>query len=320
MQPFLSLPGNLETAALSWSKDGRLLASAGATQLQVRDLQSGALLRVPQSHTQSITDVAFSPDAKLLATSGYSGAEVADVTTQKVLWRRDNRAVVAGWSHDGATLYLVEQTGENKSQIAAFDARSGALQRVIGHPSGNTLNAPLEAQLSPDGSHIVSAVLYSYTGNLYTSMMEVWDIAGARLVWGSSLEGWCDAIAWSPDGQWIVAKAGTHNHAFPNGIDFVPGHLGVKWHAAATGAGNAKTRLDLRDEVESLAFSPDGETLAVSFKRGQAQLWDESGQSKGELSNSTNISTLAWSNDGKELAGGGKGAPLRIWLLPWLSR
>lgn len=314
-QPVVTLPGNLETSALSWSSNGQFLASAGATQLQVRDLKSGASLRVPQSHTQQITHVAFSPDAKLVATSGYSGAEVAEIATQKVLWRREDRAVIAGWGSDSSTLYLAEKNKGNRSQIAAFDARSGALQKLIGSiPGGYT---PLEAQLSPNRDKIAIAVLMNYTNNLYTTMLEVWDIAGAKLDWGSSLDGWCDALAWSRDGRGIVAKAGDRAHAFPNGIDFVPGRLGVKWHDAATGDLDvAKSRRDFRDPVEALAFSPDGQTLVVSFERGPAQLWNSDAKFRTELESSNgNVSAWAFSSDGKRLAAGGKGAPLHIWTL-----
>ena len=319
-RPFFAWPGNLETAAIAWSSDGKLLASAGATQLQVRDLRSGASVRVPQNHLQQITHVAFSPDSALLATSGYAGLEVADIAARQMKWKRDNRAVIAGFSRDGATLYVAEKIGQNRSQIAALDARSGALQKIIGRSSGTSLNTPIAAHLSPDGTQIAVAVLANYTGNRYTTMLEVWDIAGASLKWGSSLNGWSDAFAWSRDGKWIVAKSGDRAMAYPNGVDFVSGQMGLKWHDAANGNSGKNTRLDFRSEVKALIFSPDGERLLVALDRGAAQVWkaDETFQTfQSELANSDgNINAWSFSPDAKHLAAGGQGALLRVWTPP----
>jgi WD40 repeat protein len=53
----------------------------------------------------------------------------------------------------------------------------------------------------------------------------------------------------------------------------------------------------------SVAFSPDGQTLAVGDGDGDLTLWNAAtGQTIAELSESSAVNTLAFSPDGKQLA------------------
>ena len=56
--------------ALSFSPDGTLLAVAAGSDLQLWDVKSGVLLTTLTGHSDTITQVSFSPDQKTIATTG----------------------------------------------------------------------------------------------------------------------------------------------------------------------------------------------------------------------------------------------------------
>src|SRR5262249_19551437 len=74
--------------------------------------------------------------------------------------------------------------------------------------------------------------------------------------------------------------------------------------------GTELVRLAKLPEVHSVAFSPDGDTLAVGDDSGSVQLWDRAGgRMRGELEfeGVGDADWVAFSPDGKTLARGGRG-------------
>lgn len=78
------------------------------------------------------------------------------------------------------------------------------------------------------------------------------------------------------------------------------------------------TTLDIGDDVSSVAFSPDGKTLAAdgSSLSGGAQLWDVStGKLTGTPGSDSVVTSVAFSPDGKTLATGTFDRGTRLWDL-----
>ena len=110
-------------------------------------------------------------------------------------------------------------------------------------------------------------------------------------------------MALSSDGSTLASISG----GFDNTIEL--------WD---TDSGQLKAALeghadDTDDWITSVAFSPDGATLAGSGSDGALQLWDvDSGQFKAALEGNQ-ITSVAFSPDGTTLAGGSWDDTIRLW-------
>ena len=106
-------------------------------------------------------------------------------------------------------------------------------------------------------------------------------------------------IAFSPDGTRLV----------------VASHTGIWLHDAHTLAEIVQLTV-YRHSITSVAFSPDGKTLASGSAAGMLRLWDaENGQLKATLKEHTaRVTSVAFSPDGKTIASGGDLDDGLIWL------
>ena len=123
------------------------------------------------------------------------------------------------------------------------------------------------------------------------------DGAIARLGKGS-ISNFDRAVAWSPDGTRLA----------------VAGSIGIWLYDAHTGAEVARLT-GHRDWVSSVAFSPDGNTLASGSRDDTIRLWDvQTGEERSTIRGHTeNVLSVAFSPDGNTLASGSRDATIRLW-------
>jgi WD40 repeat protein len=280
---------------ISFSPDGRLLATAGADKtMKVWDISkqgtesfSGQPLFTLSDFASDVASAAFSPDGTRLVTASYDNTAIVwEATTGKKLLTLEghtggiNEAV---FSPDGRS--IVTASVDNTAKV--WDAKTGRLKfDLIGHTGGLTSVA-----VSPDGTRIATA---SYDGTVI-----IWDArTGARL---STLGQGCNMldVAFSPDGESIA----TADNCL----------LASVWDLAS---GETKfSKRDHTDIVLSVAFSPDGTLMASSSLDGTVIVRDANDGSQKYIlrGDTSDINTIAFSPDGRMIATGNSDGKAKLW-------
>jgi WD40 repeat protein len=303
--------GNLFTAhqlqvnAVAFSKDGRLLASAGEdATVKVWETASGGLLLTFRQHGGPVTCVGFSPDGKLVASGSTDKTvkvwQAQNGTVRATLPTQAAAVLGVAWSPDGTRLASgggSQQFSQKAHELKIWDATSGQELRVLrGHA-----DAVESVAFSGDGELLASA------GGDHT--VKVWEATGRRELLPAPAP--CDkllALAFRPDGRALAAAGQCLRGGDQRGL--------VQIWDVATGQ-ERRTLRGHKMEVLGLAWSPDGQLIVTGGMEPLIAAWrPDDGTTTFTLAGHRHkVSSLAFSPDGRRLASGSFDDKVIIWDL-----
>ena len=240
----------LQIQALALSPDEKTLAVGVANDGSIRFInpKTGDLMNtLSPTHDNWVQVLTFSPDGKVLASSGDDGQiilwDIAISKEIKQLYKGDAWIWGMSFSPDGKSLIAGSDVA---STFRVWDTTSWELQRTF---SGDFAN---DLAFSPDGSKFATA-----GGGIHEA--NIWDFASGKKLFNlSGLQGWVWAVAYSPNGKYVAS----------GGV----GDVVVVWDA---NTGNRAYELATGDDfIQTLAYNSDGTKLASGGS--EVVIWDMS--------------------------------------------
>ncbi len=317
------------TWSVAVSHSGQYWA-AGSKRGEVRVWRDGGqtLHLVWQAHTDTTSNLAFSPDERLLASGSWDGSlKLWDLVRGTLLWERltsnincvafapDGSLLANGG--DDALIQIWHVTSATLVQTLA--SQGGAVHALVWSPDGKLLASSgfdgrirmweiqnsiclqtLEAHsnwvtglaFAPNGTRLASAS--------WDRTVRLWDMASGRLL--QTLTGHTDRalrVAWSPDGR-TVASAGFDKTIRLWNVERESYQAALHGHSA---------------DVYAITFTPDSGSLLSGGEDGTVRVWDvESGQCVRIIRGyAVTLYDVDWSPDGTQLVSGGTNTLVTMW-------
>ena len=319
---------------LTYSPDGNHLAVSCPTGIWIFDAHTGAELKLLVMPTDSrVRSLTYSPDGKTLASGNFDGAiylwDVAAAKIEDTLKAHTDIVVSLAYSPDGKTL----ASGNSNNTLILWDVATRESKTLV-----NPHNAISNLSFNPDGITLASSAY----GTVY-----LWNVATRQL--DSTLKVTTNrvhSVAFSPDGNTLASGFGDavglwdlgtgENKAIlrgpiggalslafnKDGTLLASGSRGKRgfssWvdadvHVWDISTGWVKFTLEGHsDRITSVAFSPDGNTVASGSADDTVILWDvATGKRKSNLGN--RFQSVAYSPDGRTIAAGSVEGIVRLW-------
>ncbi len=301
-------PGHNEIESLDYSKNGKLIVSAGGTSLRLWDAATGRENRTFAGVTEVIYSVAFSPDARLIITGGYNHkAKLWDVETGKTIKvftgpTKDDLIESVAFSPDGRSVL----TSGSDKVIRLWDIASGQeIRSFTGHTAWvNSVG------FSPDGKYAVSG---SWDGTI-----KIWDVSTGAETGPFKENKTVPDYKAARDNVRSAAgrgRGGDSRGAVPAPAAAAPRSEAPPAPIVRMGDKMAWNIESFKNRLSTVIYSPDGQYLLSGNWGGVISLWDAStGQKiKNFTGHSGRINSLAFSSDGRRILSAGRDNLVKIW-------
>jgi WD40 repeat protein len=302
---------------VTFSPDGRILGTAGADHTMrlwdVSDPRRSSEWRTLTGHTDAVYALAFSPDGRTLVTADEDNtARLARLSDIVPIGHTDTVNAVA-FSPKGHLLGTAN--GDHTTRLVdVSDAHRPEELTTLANPEG----AVDVATFSPDGR-----LLATTSSDRKTVMTRLWDVSDPHypkeLHTFPGNDNVLYSVAFSPDGH-ILAASGVAATAITLWDVSDPRHpreLGALISRPPP-ARYLPDPTNTNDVILSVAFSPDGRTLATANQSHISRIWDVSNaHHPRELATLTGhtgrVESVTFSPDGHTLATASADKTARLW-------
>ena len=241
--------GKGSVRAIQFSPDGRWLAIGTTALLELYDVQTYQLNRIIEMNVDALE---FSPDGLEMLVADEDLLYRIDSTTGQVvetLTVGEDRVSDLAYSPDSKQMASIDKVGVVRLW--------GEHQEASTFRRAHTRWEKHAILFSPDGGQLIVG---AYD-------LEIWDIATAQIVGGALTESLVTSLALHPDTMQLAV--GTEEGMIELRV------LGTCNRTALIDGNDVKVEGAREEiEVESLAFSPDGQTLIVGFSDSVIAIWD----------------------------------------------
>jgi WD40 repeat protein len=306
------LVGNQRVRSVSFSPDGKMLASAGFEgELILWDVETHRKLTSLQLSFPALYDnfdVLFSPKGNILAAGGETGVVLFDLS-------RNQPVLISNWNIGPVSSLSFNSSGEllaigrrDESTIALLDVANQTVVATL-HPQGDNSNS--FGIPSNTGSQVAFRQDGRILAGSWNHLITIWDITdSSKLKTIATLDVGNEVVTslkFSPDGKKLASGGNGGSVALWDAVKFEKiGH----------------TLKSILGMIYDLAFTPDGSTLASDGGGPNPQdkaivLWDVENQTQitNLMGHSDAVVSIDFNPNGTILASGSADKTIMLWKM-----